>query len=386
MQNKLSSRSVLVFWFETPPKVSKGAFNYVTQVWGNKVIYVCNRDLRDERKKTNWDDGDFGDAEVILLSSFENPNAKAKEIFKGYLEAIHIIAGFTTNVFKLIKPYISNQNAKIVVFSELPTNYGNKFLRFLQWINNNIKYRYHFLKYNKYIDAFLPLGQKGVSAFRKYGWESSKLYPFMYNPVISSKSLIIETSEQNIVRFLYVGRFFHKTKGTDVLMKASMLLKGDNWKLDLVGGYGSDADEVIKWTEKQEKVSYIGTWPSDEVGQNMMNYDVIIVPSRYDGWNLLPNEAIAAGIGTIVTDKAVSDEMITASGAGEVVPASDVKALANAMQKVIDNPIMINDWKSKAVKYSPYISSEVVGEYFIDILDYAFSDNIKFRPKCPWII
>lgn len=378
-------RDVLIFWFETPPKVSKGAFNYVTKVWGNKVIYVCNRDFPEYRKKTNWDDGDFGDADVIYLSEYENPDEKVKEIIKMYPHAINVVTAFSKNIFKRIQKYLFVKGKKNIAFSERPVNYGGILVSILRLLNNNIKYRYHYFKFDKYISIFLPLGQKGVADFNRFGWNNSKLFPFMYNPLIPKYEIKELKRVSNNIRFLYVGRFFYETKGIDILMKASSLLKGNNWKLDLVGGYGKDANKVIKWAEKQVKVNYIGSWPSEEVGKNMGNYDVVIIPSRYDGWNLLANEAITARIGTIITDEAVSDEMIKASGAGKVVAAGNVPALANAMQEVINNPEIVVDWKQKALKYEPCISSEIVGNYFINILDYTFYDSTLPRPHCPWL-
>ena len=36
----MDKRDELIFWFDQPPKVSKGAFNYVSKHWGNKVIFI----------------------------------------------------------------------------------------------------------------------------------------------------------------------------------------------------------------------------------------------------------------------------------------------------------------------------------------------------------
>ena len=104
----------------------------------------------------------------------------------------------------------------------------------------------------------------------------------------------------------------------------------------------------------------------------MQEYDVVVVPSRYDGWNLLVNEAINAGVGVIATNHAVSDEVVSSSGAGLVVPANNSKKFAEAMQLVIDNPNIIPTWKKNALDFIPRISPRTVGEYLIDILDHNF--------------
>lgn len=377
-------RDVLIFWFETPPKVSKGAFNYVTEKWGNKVMYIINNDLPEYRKKTNWNDGDFGKAEIVLLHELKDEGKVIKQIFSENPEAIHVISGFTNNIQKKIRKHIFISDIKLVAFSELPVLMGNLFEKMLRIVYFQFKYTNIRKKFSPYVKAFLPLGQLGYSAYEKYGWDKNVMYPFMYNPLINRNSTERPKSKNKILKFLYVGRFYFKTKGIDTLMHAANFLSGE-WQLDLVGGYGKDKDQVIKWVKNTPNVTFKGSWNSQEVCNNMMQYDVLIVPSKYDGWNLLPNEALHAGIGVIATNRAVSDELITASGAGLVVPANKPKALARAMQIAIDNPSNVELWKNNAENYVDKISTHTVGNYFIDIMDYVFYQTIDERPNCPWI-
>ena len=107
-----------MFWFETPPKVSKGAFNYVSRHWGNRVLYVINQDLPEYRKVTNWDDGDFGNAETVFLSECKDQEAKIREIFESHPNAIHVLSGFTNNIQRKIRPYILRKGVNLAVFSE----------------------------------------------------------------------------------------------------------------------------------------------------------------------------------------------------------------------------------------------------------------------------
>ena len=380
-----SIRPKLFFWFSTPPKVSKGAFNYVSQYWGSEVVYVIDDDFSEYRKATNWNDGDFGNAKIIMLSQCDNEKKILQSIFDENPHAIHIISGFTNSIEGKIRKYILNTKVKLASFSERPDMMGGFFERKVRDLYFNFKYRRLNNRYKLSLNVFFPLGQKGVGAFVSYGWDRNIMYPFMYNPVCH-KNVLEEKCELNddIVKFIYVGRFYYKTKGIDTLMRASELLQGD-WKLDLVGGYGNDKDKVIDWVKTQSNVQYIGSWQSQDVGANLSKYDVIVVPSKYDGWNLLPNEAIYAGIGTIVTDEAVSDEIIKSSGAGAVVPANDYKAMAKIMQDAIDNKALVDLWKSKTKIFVDKISSETVGAYLMEVLDYTFIDNNGQKPKCPWL-
>lgn len=187
------------------------------------------------------------------------------------------------------------------------------------------------------------------------------------------------------LRLVYIGRFVRSTKGIDVLIDAMEGIIGDNWRLDLVGGYGEFKDSTIVWAEKHPNVNFLGTWPPDKISKCIAQYDVCVVPSRYDGWNVVTDEVINAGVDVIITDAAASDELIEASGAGIVVAADDVNALRKAIQFIIDNPEVADPWKEKAKEYLPKISSESVGNYLIEVLEYTFLNETRLRPVCSWL-
>lgn len=377
-------RPEIVFWFDTPPKVSKGAFNYTSKNWRSKVYYICNFDYPEYRKKNNWNDGDFGHAEVVMLPNVPNSSLFIEEFIDRHKSAIHILAGFTTVITGRIKGKLREIGAEVVVFSERPDDMGNALERYVRKLYFKVKYTRIFYEFNDWTKVFLPLGMSGINTFAKYGWPTDKMFPFMYNPeryeINRRKTTLPQTHK---VKFLYVGRFYHKTKGTDVLMHAFDNLGGE-WGLDMVGGYGKNADEVIKWAESHPRVNFIGSWKSETVCENMQDYDVVIIPSRYDGWNLLVNEAINAHVGIITTNQAVSDEVVTCGKMGLVVEGGDWKQLWDAMQNVVDNPTLIETWKANSAAFAERISPTTVGEYFMSILDYAYGIKNE-RPTCPWL-
>ncbi len=376
---------VLIFWFETPPKVSKGAFNYVTRNWGNQVYYICYNDYPEYRKKINWNDGDFGSAKVCILSEQKDPDEIIEKMFSENPNAIHVLPGFDNIIERKLRPYTLTGKYRFIAFSERPVTMGNYFELRLRKIYFQYKYRKLHKLLDPYISAFLPLGEKGVDTFAAYGWSRNKMYPFMYNPV-NNKDQSIVTKKRDAgtpIRFLYIGRFYFKTKGIDTLLKATYGLEGD-WGLDLVGGYGKQASQVIRWVEAHPNIRYLGSWQSKDVCNKITDYDVVVIPSKYDGWNLLVNEAINAHTGVITTDQAVSDEIITASGAGMVIPANNPSAMRKAMQQVIDNPETVWEWKKKAAAFSDRISPETVGKYLIQILENSIY-HIGGHPQCPWL-
>lgn len=382
--NNSKERPEIVFWFDTPPKVSKGAFNYTSKHWGNKVYYICNFDYPEYRKKNNWNDGDFGNAEVIMLQNISDSDLFIKEFIAKHKSAIHILAGFTTVITRRIKQKLRESGIEVTIFSERPVDMGSALERYARKMYFKYKYSKFYREFNDWTKVFLPLGMSGVNTFAKYGWPAEKMFPFMYNP--ESYDIVRRNPSSPFnhkVKFLYVGRFYHKTKGTDVLMRACDNLRGD-WSLDMVGGYGKNAEDVINWAKNHPNVNFIGSWKSETVCENMQDYDVVIIPSRYDGWNLLVNEAVNAHVGIITTNQAVSDEVVSSGQMGIVVEGGNWKQLRNAMRNVVDNPTLIETWKANSAAFAKRISPATVGEYFMSILDYAYVIKNE-RPICPWL-
>lgn len=373
----------IYFWFDSPPKVGKGAFNFIANHWPGKVYYIFNNDFRAERKACNWNDGDFGRAEIIALYECKDEEETIKNVFVDNPNSIHIINGFGTLIVKKIQPYILVNGIKLLVFSERPVLMGS----FIERMIRNIYFKYKYSKlckmFQPFTSAFLPLGMLGVKTFASYGWQQDILYPFMYNPLLDDLSNKNAKKVSKQINFLYIGRFFYKTKGIDVLMKATNFLHGD-WQLDLVGGYGNNAEEVIAWAKDKGNVNYIGRWNSMEVVEKMQSYDIVVVPTKYDGWNLLCNEALHAGIAVITTDEAVSHEIIAKSKAGKVVPSKSPKKMAEVMQFAIDHPDDVENWKQNGRLYVKNISSDTVGQYLMDIITYSIY-KVGDRPQCPWL-
>ena len=382
----MSNRDELIFWFDQPPKISLGAFNYVAKEWGNKVLYIADHDFGAHRKMIKWDNADYGNAEMIILSTLENPEEYIKGVFEKYPNAVHIMNGFYSSIGAKINPYIKKEGVKLAVHTEKPLGSRRGFT-FEKWLRNlvtPIKYKKNYNEYKDWVDVVIPLGVWGKQLFESYGWSKEKVFSFMYCTPLQPVEDVADRNDGK-VKILFVGRLNYKARGLDVLMKAfDKLPETDNWSLDIVGGYGEKKDDVKAWADSKKNVSFLGPWPADEVGKRMTEYDVYVTTSKADGWQAQINEALNAGISVICTDETVSDEMVTASGAGIVVRAADVKALHKALITAIDNPQLVKEWKEKAKEYRHRIKGDMVGDYLIDILDYTFYDKEE-RPSCPWL-
>lgn len=371
-------RDELIFWRDVPVDVERGAFEYLTEKWGNSVIFICHSDYSNERKQCEWDAGGL---QQIILENQSDPESTIKEIFREHPNAVHFFNGFRGKFKDVLKRYAKDNSKKLCILAERPNYYSTN--KFNNSLVNNL-YRYYSFIYSRKIDLFLTMGQKGKITYSQLGFNNDRLFPFMYNPSIRRDDKVDSNFDPQEIKLLYIGRLNSGFKGVDILMNSLKMINAQNWKLDFVGGYGDLKDEILNLAKNNQKINYKGTWKSEDVVSKIKEYDLCIVPSRYDGWNLIANEAINAGVGVVISDQATSDELIRASGAGIVFQAGNEMKLAEAITSVLENPHVITEFKKNARSYASKISSEIVGQYFIDIVDYTFYKKSNERPKCPW--
>ena len=256
------------------------------------------------------------------------------------------------------------------------------FINLFKIFSDFIIYKVQQRRYSKYFSCFFTFGNRAIRFYKKVGWDSEKLYPFMYLQNFSS----LKENKKNtdsFVKGLYIGRFSFKTKGVNTLMSAIEKSNLKNTYFDFVGGYGDNKEEVISWCKKQKNVNFIGSWKPEEILTKMHSYDYVVVPSLYDGWNLACQQSVLAEIGCIVTDKAGSDDLIRMSKSGSVIPSRNPAKLSILLKKLDKEPNILNHWKNSAHNFKEKISIDSVGNYFINVISFSFERNGE-KPQCPW--
>lgn len=383
----------IIFWLDGPPVCCKGLFDKVAEQWQGKAYYVCTKGIDENRALIVNDCGEATPSaffEYIYPEKIADKEQYITEFLQQHRNDIHIFNGYKSGSSKYMRQLLRlHQKAHIIVWAERPHPYviaGSHLKSLLKSKLNSISHMLYAYWYSKRIAALFPLGEKGVEAYRTLGWPKDKLFPILYLPEMTLFCGEPQSSDRPPnVRFVYLGRFSAGGKGVDLLLDACKQLKNDNYTLELVGGYGDYKEQTLEYISSNPHLSFGGTWPIREACQRLHDYDICIVPSRLEGWNVTVNEAIMAGIGCIVTDEAVSDEMISTSGAGIVTKATAV-SIAEAMDRVMEDPTLVGRFKDAAYAYRNQTTAEVCAEYFIDLLEYVFYEGEKGDvPNPPWL-
>ncbi len=135
---------------------------------------------------------------------------------------------------------------------------------------------------------------------------------------------------------LAIGRLSHE-KGFDILLESmrQIMLARPSALLLLVGS-GPEEHPLKKRVHRlglSSAVRFV-PWVRD-VDAYLTAADVVVMPSRFEGWGLVACEATRHGKVVVMTDTGCAGEVVVDGETGVVVPTEDPDALADAVIRVL---------------------------------------------------
>lgn len=162
------------------------------------------------------------------------------------------------------------------------------------------------------------------------------------------------------LRILYCGQLVLR-KGVDVLVRAFARLAGqfEHVRLKLVGDGELRADlrhGLPAWV--RERVEFTGFLQVSELPGHFADADVFVLPSRHDGWGVVVNQAIAAGLPVVCSDAVgAAVDLVVPGENGMIVPAGDEDALFQALADLAGDPDKVRRYaersRAMAAKWVP---------------------------------
>jgi glycosyltransferase involved in cell wall biosynthesis len=136
------------------------------------------------------------------------------------------------------------------------------------------------------------------------------------------------------IRLLFVGRF-DRQKGVDVFCAALTLL-GEKASAVLAGGSVLADSDAIELPANAISVGWVS--PS-QLAALFQCADVLVVPSRWEGFGLIAAEAMRAGVAVIATRVGGLPEVVVDGETGLLIEKDSPQAIAAAVEK-LDRPTL----------------------------------------------
>jgi len=199
------------------------------------------------------------------------------------------------------------------------------------------------------IDLFFPGGSRQKALLLHYGVPEAKIRVAQMTVdvqrIISLASQIkIERrerirSEMGVVEsaclFVFVGRL-EDHKGIGLLLEA--FSQPDEQAGLLIVGDGACRDLVEHAAAKDTRIHYVGRRDFEGVVEAFAVADVAVVPSTFEPWGLVVNEAMAAGLPVIASDRVGAvDDLVVGGRNGVLFGSGDAQQLGKKMRMLANS-------------------------------------------------
>lgn len=149
-------------------------------------------------------------------------------------------------------------------------------------------------------------------------------------------------------------------------------------------GDGILKNEIFDLVKSDARFICKGRLSQKEIDKVLFSSDCLILPSRFDGWGAVVNEALMRGCRVIVSDTCGASDLIRGKLAlGRVFNSCDWAALTNAIRMEISKGPVSLEERSSIIAYSECITPDTVARYLFQIVNCYFGD-VAHEPQAPW--
>ncbi|EJF08302.1 glycosyltransferase [Pontibacter sp. BAB1700] len=221
-------------------------------------------------------------------------------------------------------------------------------------------------KYFKYFNKIFAIGHHALDWYNKFCVSSSKIVPFIY--CVAERPIILMTYDcSQHVKFLFAGQLI-KRKGLDLLLKSMVSLPNDNYELNIIGD-GKERHSLESFALLHNiRSTFHGTKKNKETIAEMESCDVLILPSRHDGWGAVINEALMAGMFVICSENCGAKELIHSGFNGLVFSHNKKGDLELSIQFCVRNIEKIRTERYNRLEWSKSINGKSVAKYMLESL------------------
>ncbi len=254
-----------------------------------------------------------------------------------------------------------------------------------------IVYAFDALLNRRWLDGFLCIGftgrYGGLRFFSRCGYPGSRIFPFLHlvEPPTRRQPPQVKAREPGEpFQVLFVGQLIPR-KRVDLLLESMAAIRDLSWRLTLVGS-GELRDELKQQAARLDiagRIAFVDNIDNAAVFGLMAQSDVLVLPSRFDGWGAVVSEALTAGLPVVCSDRCGASDLLVGQSNGYVFRADSAADLEKGIRYTLTSPDVI---RGEALReWSDKIAGESAAEYFVQIVEHLATDAKSARPPCPWI-
>jgi glycosyltransferase involved in cell wall biosynthesis len=378
------NKNSLHIWMNIPSSYQNDLFNSLCKKIDEfEVIYAHEQDLL--RKKQGWN----FELEQNYKKRIIGKNLKVSQLVQYVFQnrkSTHIVNGiWAEKYFFLVIILLNLFRANFLIYSEAPAPTKKRSFFKKSLLNFIIKPISKLLIHRA--KGFLAVSIFAKEYFESLGVKSEKIYQFGYFRNISKPDFI--KRESTINRIVFVGQLIERKGVLTLLDSIKKLAKiTQNFHLDIIGD-GILKIQIIQYIQAYHLENFVtlqGVVNSENIAQSIQKADMLVLPSIFDGWGIVINEALQSHVPVLISDRCGAKELIQHEQNGLIFEAQNVESLTEQLLKFSQFTLEEkNGMKSKVIETSNKIEINGVAEYLVDCLNHANSLTLE-KPSAPWLL
>lgn len=369
----------LTIWMNYPSFYQGDLFRALMASGEVDLQVVFAKDVMSDRRDLGWKVDMTGFPHRFLDE--RNPLADAMRLARSQRERFHIVNGlWTEQAFAAVLVTLALSRSRYAIYSEAPEPGVRRPL-----LKRLLRRAFGKLLAPKAAGA-LSISGLAERFYKSLNVRDRRIYPFGYFRAAHPAEGLSGLRNDNRIEIVFVGQLIHR-KGVDVLLKAVQPLFNQypNLFLVLVGGGGS-LESIRKQAAAlgiTDRVVFEGVIASDKIQARVAAADVLVLPSRWDGWGMVVNEALSVGVPVIASDCCGASELICSGVNGYVFRSEDVSDLRNRLGDFLKRQYDWPSFRANAAVTGKSVSVEAAAPYLIDCVKHMMGASAE-RPVPPW--
>ena len=330
------------------------------------------------RRNLGWDMPNYGDAAVEVGFT---PESVSRVIWAAGPDAVHVFSGL--GAYRGVHAAFrrcAREGRRVGLMAEAKA----KPMEGLRGLGRLLAGRVRVLRFGGRIDFVLAIGANAPRWFQRLGFARDRIFEFAYFPPAPS------TSEEGnecgwapgAVRLLYIGQLIRR-KGIDRLLNALAKISANQWHLDLVGGGGGEPDfrALAGQLGIDSRIAFSGTMSNSDAMAVLSGADVLILPSRSDGYGAVVNEALLRGVPVICSAECGARQVVEMHPDFGTVFDSD-STLRAGLERCIAQGRRTEAQAQRIRNLAQCLTPPVGASYFANIIKHVY--GTEPRPAAPW--
>lgn len=211
------------------------------------------------------------------------------------------------------------------------------------------------------------------------------LYTYDFGYFLNAYAEPVQAPEAEALELLYIGQFIER-KGVDLLLKAvgDLMPTYPDFSLALIGTGEKEGEARAAASAFPDRIRFEGVMPAEQIRRRLNQAHALILPSRFDGWGVVVNEALSVGVPVIVSDRCGAADLIETGQNGYVFATGSADALRESLEAFLTlEPEARLAMRRAALATGEKISVEVVAPYVVKCLRHFMGESSE-KPTAPW--